>query len=428
VKVYTEPAAPVAKQAVQVRVTAAEGAALEAEWALRDRPDVRMTVHSAAALVRAQNRGLTLESLKEQFGRLGGTPYELAGVEFVSAGLVFAPASVLNQMRREAVEALQRRQSEASKVTIHDPQSALAEVRMPEAGAADAGARCLHLLVRTAEQLEAALALRPSSITLDYLDLYGLRPSVEHGKLSGVEIRVAAPRVLKPGEARIVNFLLSLDCPLLVRSTGMLQALRGQSHAALTGDFSLNTANTLTAAAMLELGLQRLTPTHDLNAEQVTHLARSIGAGKLEAVAYQHLPVFHTEHCVFCRFLSKGTTYKDCGRPCEEHRVALKDPSGRAHPVMADVGCRNTVFGAEAQESSLHMGRWLADGIRHFRLEFVHESGEEVRQVTRAFQAMLDGRVTGEQLAAELKRVAPQGTTQGSLFVPEGYLTLPILQ
>jgi putative protease len=65
-----------------------------------------------------------------------------------------------------------------------------------------------------------------------------------------------------------------------------------------------------------------------------------------------HLPVFHTEHCVFCRFLSTGTSYRDCGRPCEEHRIALKDPGGRAHPVMADVGCRNTVFNAQAQTAA----------------------------------------------------------------------------
>ena len=49
-------------------------------------------------------------------------------------------------------------------------------------------------------------------------------------------------------------------------------------------------------------------------------------ADRIEAVAYQHLPVFHTEHCVFCRFLSTGTSYRDCGRPCEKHRVALRDP------------------------------------------------------------------------------------------------------
>jgi putative protease len=80
----------------------------------------------------------------------------------------------------------------------------------------------------------------------------------------------------------------------------------------------------------------------------VADLARSAGPDRIEAVAYQHLPVFHTEHCVFCRFLSTGSSYRDCGRPCERHRVALRDASGRAHPVLADVGCRNTVFGAAA--------------------------------------------------------------------------------
>jgi hypothetical protein len=49
----------------------------------------------------------------------------------------------------------------------------------------------------------------------------------------------------------------------------------------------------------------------------------ALGLKHLEVIAYQHLPVFHTEHCVFCRFLSKGTSYKDCGRPCEQTKVAL---------------------------------------------------------------------------------------------------------
>ena len=39
----------------------------------------------------------------------------------------------------------------------------------------------------------------------------------------------------------------------------MLQTLRETAGQPLIGDFSLNTANTLTAEAYLELGLQRLT-------------------------------------------------------------------------------------------------------------------------------------------------------------------------
>jgi len=213
---------------------------------------------------------------------------------------------------------------------------------------------------------------------------------------------------------------------VLVRGAGMIDELRGK--ATLIGDFSLNAANSLTAEMYLSGGLERITPTHDLNAAQITALARQTGAHRLEVIAHQHLPVFHTEHCVFCRFLSTGTTYKDCGRPCEEHRVALQDQAGRAHPVMADVGCRNTVFGAEAQEASTHLKAWLDAGIVHYRLEFVHEAGDEVTAVAEAFAAALSGAINSQQLAAKLKQIAPQGVTEGSLYVPAGYQEFPILQ
>jgi putative protease len=263
---------------------------------------------------------------------------------------------------------------------------------------------------------------------LDYLDLYGLRPSLDRVRSAGILARVASPRILKPGEERIVDFLLGCDCPILVRSTGLLSALRDRPHPELIGDFSLNAANAVTASELLRLGLASLTPTHDLNAAQVSELARQIGGDSMEVVAYQHLPVFHTEHCVFCRFLSSGTSYVDCGRPCEKHQVSLRDSAGRAHPLMADVGCRNTVFGAEAQEASLHLEDWLAAGIHRFRLEFAHETGDQAGRITRAFEDALAGRRTARDLAQHLRRIAPQGATQGSLYVPEGYLTLPVLQ
>jgi putative protease len=283
-------------------------------------------------------------------------------------------------------------------------------------GAAPGAPPELHLLVRTPAQLDAALTLTPASITLDYLDLYGLRPSIDRIKSRAVRARVATPRVLKPGEEKIVNFLLSLECDILVRATGILENLRGRPHPALIGDFSLNAANSLTAELLLETGLTRITPTHDLNAAQISELARFAGA-RIEVVAYQHLPVFHTEHCVFCRFLSTGTSYRDCGRPCEKHEVALRDHSGREHPVIADVGCRNTVFGAEAQHAAAHFAEWLEAGIRHFRLEFVHESAEQLIRVTEAWQAALDGRITAAALTNQLRRAAPQGVTEGSLLV-----------
>jgi putative protease len=426
---YTAATSPVSKQKVNVRVIAREGHALELEWCLPARsvaqPEVRVRVVSDAPLEAAQNRGLTIEFLREQLGRLGNTPYELDELELVSEGSPFAPSSLLNQLRRQAVEKLVAVQSKLRTLEIHDPLGAIAQL-LPAPKPAAAQATQLHLLVRTAQQLDSAIALAPASITLDYLDLYGLLPSLDRVKAAGIEARVASPRVLKPGEQRIADFLLRCEAPILVRSAGLLETLR-PAGVRLDGDFSLNAANAISVDLLLAMGLARVAPTHDLNAAQIAGLARGVDPSRLEAIAYHHLPVFHTEHCVFCRFLSTGTSYRDCGRPCEKHQVALRDSAGRPHPVMADVGCRNTVFGAEAQEASLHLAEWLAAGIRHFRLEFVHETPDQVAGVGRAFANFFDGRSSPDELHRALQRCAPEGVTEGSLYVPSSAL-LPVLQ
>jgi putative protease len=419
------------RQALKAHVMARAGEPLRIQWTAGEHS---VETVSPQALESAQNRAITEEYLTAQLGRLGNTGYALAEVSLDVEGSPFAPASLLNQLRREAVVALEALQAAEHRIELGDPAEALQ--KLTPLGSAQAamdspGAPQLHLLVRTAEQLEAAIEARPASITLDYLDLYGLRPSLDRVRAAGIEPRVAGPRVLKPGEERIAAFLLKLDCPILVRSAGLLEILKGSPKPpALTGDFSLNAANAISAQELLARGLDRLAPTHDLNAAQVAEMARRAGASSIEAIVYQHLPVFHTEHCVFCRFLSSGTSYRDCGRPCESHRVELRDSVGRAHPVVADVGCRNTVFGAEAQEASAHLSVWLDAGIRHFRAEFVHESGPAVVRIARAFQdafaEAIEDRPAPAELRRRLRESAPQGITQGSLFVPASAV-LPVL-
>jgi putative protease len=402
------------RQPVSLAVTANVGEPLQLTWSL---PTASITMQSAAPLEAAQSRAIDEAYLRDQLGRLGGTPYELGKLTATITGRPFAPPSLLNQLRREAVDLLQAEQTRPQPVEIHQPH-------FPTPHETEPGEPQLHLLVRNAAQLEAALEARPASITLDYLDLYGLKPSLERVRASGIEARIASPRILKPGEEKLADFLRRCNVPILVRPAGLMTTLTGVT---LDGDFSLNAANAISAELLLT-HLRRLAPTHDLNAKQVTELARNAGAHRIEAVAYHHLPVFHTEHCVFCRFLSKGTSYQDCGRPCEKHEVALRDTAGRAHAVIADVGCRNTVFGAEAQEASMHLDAWLAVGIRHFRLEFVHEPAARVASITAAFVDRLQSRTNSAQLTRALRQLAPEGTTQGSLYVPAGSQLFPVLQ
>ncbi len=428
-KAFTQANAPVHKQDVNVQVVARAGQPLSLTWSLAKQPELAVSVQSDEPLTRANSRSVTAEYLHQQLGRLGNTAYQINELTTDLDGDPFIPSSLLNRLRQEAVEQLANLQAHQPIGKTENPVAKLGEAlaAVEHYAAADATPQ-LHLLVRTTEQLEAALTLKPASITLDYLELYGLRPAVEQIKAAGITARVASPRVLKPQEQRVVNFLLRLDCQILVRSGGLLEALQSRHQHPLIGDFSLNVANQISADTYFKLGVDTITPTHDLNADQINKLAGEIGGSRFEVIAYHHLPVFHTEHCVFCRFLSKGTSYLDCGHPCESHKVALRDVQGREHPVMADVGCRNTVFGAQAQVAARHLDSMIGSGITHYRLEFVHESADTVRQVVGAFQRYFAGKIDSAELDQRLQKVADQGTTEGSLFVPPDYLKVPVMK
>ncbi len=182
------------------------------------------------------------------------------------------------------------------------------------------------------------------------------------------------------------------------------------------GDYSLNVANRLAAEYFKErFALERITASYDLNFTQLESLLSAARPDWFEVTIHQHMPMFHMEHCVFCAFLSKGTDYTNCGRPCDKHDVKIRDRVGAEHPLKADVGCRNTVFNALAQTGAEYARRMLDLGLRHFRLEFLNETPEQVASTIDKYRALLRGEITGTQLWRELKLFSQLGVTRGQL-------------
>ena len=425
-KPYIEPHLPVTRQPIEIFFDMTFDLRLQMTWQLFYRPEAQVVILLDPPVTEEPQRPVSEEFLLKQLGRLGGTYYQLARVENRSGIELSLAPSYLNTIRREAVALLDAVLAAVDVGTVHEPVAVLAAAQEQIVREPDTNAPVqLHVMVRQAWQLPAAIAARPASITLDYLELYGLKDAVASVKEAGITVQVASPRVLKPGEARITQFLTKLDCPVLVRGAGYIDELR-DAGVTMVGDFSLNAANGLSAQLLRDAGITRLAPTHDCNAAQITDMVTQLGGSSIEVIAYHHLPVFHTEHCVFCRFLSSGTSYKDCGRPCESHQVGLRDKHGRIHPVIADVGCRNTVFGAEAQEGTKHLAGWLSAGVKHIRLEFVHESAADVSAVIALYQDGIAGTQSWSDIGRELRHAAPSGVTEGSFFVPDNYMVIPL--
>lgn len=129
------------------------------------------------------------------------------------------------------------------------------------------------------------------------------------------------------------------------------------------------------------------------------------------------MPLFHMEHCVIAALLSEGRDYRTCGRPCEHHKLSLRDRAGMDHPVEADVGCRNTVFHARSQSAADVVPSLKRAGVRRYRIELVRETAAEVTKIVETYRRLLDGTLEPVDTWRELRTEAGYGVVRGSLRI-----------
>ena len=411
----------------------------------RDRAGHIARATSATPLVPARDQPLSEEKLRQQLGRLGGTPFVLGTLRSELEGAVMVPVSELNRLRRTIVAELERQRAQPPRWQWREaavdeilrvnlsPTGATADeapAAAPAPPATPAAVPELIALIRHSHQLEAAWRAGARTLYCEcenpkhYRALVAHFRTLQHAAASAPDsaasragpasIWVAPPRIMKPGEEWILRQVLASTADgYLVRNYDHLAFFAGQR---CRGDYALNVANPLAAEYFLNrFGLERVTASYDLNVAQLEALLAALPPDRLDLTLHQHMPMFHMEHCVFCAFLSRGHDYRDCGRPCEKHRVELRDRIGALLPLKADAGCRNTVFNNRAQTGAEFLPRFLALGARHFRIEFVDETAEEVERTIGQYRRLFAGESTGASLWRELKLLNQLGVTRGQL-------------
>jgi putative protease len=474
---------------------------------------------STMPLARAEKHPLTTDRLREQLGRLGGTPFKLGELKNSLAGDVLLPVSELNRLRREAVRELEAQRAQPKRWSLRtsepdawigvdqgtrasgSPSPPLEErvgerrpvttldaavrgdipagcrtnisggllenndlLSLPlsskggegnnaaasehrdackeQARGAEPGrvgeaavsaiphsaSRTPHLivLVRTLPQLDAALQCGVETLYCEFEDPKKYRDAMQLVRAARAfcsdsqpstlnpQLFVAPPRIFKMGEEWTLKQVRSSEADgYLVRNYDHLAFFANDR---CIGDYSLNIANRLAADYFKhKFGLERLTASYDLNFTQLEALLHAAPPEWFEVTIHQHIPMFHMEHCVFCAFLTNGTDYTNCGRPCDRQDLKLRDRVGAEHPVKADAGCRNTVFNALAQTGADYVSRMLALGVRHFRIEFLNETPDQAAQTISKYRQLLHGEITGPRLWRELKLLNQLGVTRGQI-------------
>jgi U32 family peptidase len=409
--------------AVDLVVSGADGQPLTVRASVAGRPQggrpgASHTVTSKSLLAPSRGAGITTDLIADKLGSFGGTSFRL-GVLDVSglAAAMHLPVSELKEIRRELVTALDSQIDRIDRVVASE--SVIDDVRASAGRSANVDVQAKVIpLCRTDAQLDAVLAAGARDIELDWMELVGLQRAVLRARAAGASVTIATVRVQKPGEDKIDAHLARLEPDaILVRSWGSLAYFKALGPAApiLHGDFSLNVTNSISANWVLAHGLATLTAAHDLDRDQLFALLAIAPRGRVAVTVHHHIPTFHTEHCIYAHLLSQGRDYRTCGRPCEHHQIALRDRVGLVHPVNVDVGCRNTVFNAQAQSAATLVPELLAAGVQRLRLELVRESADETARLYEAYVQLAAGQIS----AADAVRTAAVheqfGVTRGTM-------------
>ncbi len=397
-----------------------------------DTPRNAVEVEADFILEEARNKGndadkALRELAQKELSALSSTAYQLKHLDIQVDRGAFIPGKILRTLRQAAIEKLDEKRTEwkalnpsaaAGKTFLNETRVKFKSVASSSGAPAATATKqpMISVLVRNPDQIAALEGLAIENVIMDFDWGVKYDTPLEQIRELGFKAGMATLRIHKPGESHYLKNILRL-CPdfALVRNLGALSILK-ESGIPLTGDYSLNAANSASYDWLLSQGLTTLHPSWDLNSTQLFDLLENIDGQRLELTLHQYMPAFHSEYCAFARALTTGRRFPECDKICTKHKVEILDHKGERHFLQSDAECRNTLFVGKPQSALKLLPRLRTAGVNHFRLEMLTEDAETVRRKVLIYTQAIQGKISIEDAIREAGIQEKYGLSEGQLF------------
>jgi putative protease len=391
------------KTRLDVRLFGAAGTPLKAVFVAEGES---VTVRTELTLSLASKRALDPASLREQFGRLGDTPFVLANIDITALGTgLFLPQSEQNHLRQQAVEELMMRRDWARDARLAELQVrvdgsvATVPTGKPTASAGGGTAYSLTAQVYSIDDADAAAEAGATEICFDPFIRHPMPPVARLRALQerltarGVGLRLRTPTIVRPEDRRSIQKWLDMGLPVLTGHMGLLAELARENRD-VVGDYALNVFNAHTAAEMFRRGARRLVASVELTTDELTQLTAPWDGEGFDVFLFGRPEGMTIEHCVLsAAFDRKPTTCRDL---CvQKHpNVQLTDPAGYAFPVATDSACRNRLLHSRPVDGSEFLPKLWRAGIRGYQMVF-NVPGDDIRAIVGGYRNALDALGSG---------------------------------
>lgn len=375
---------------------------------------------------KAQKHPLDEKRVKKQLLRLGNVPYTVQSLTIDIDGEVMVPVSILNEIRREAIEKLsQQRLSQWQRAGVRLTERSFKSDTVPFRKK-----KPLMLTVKVSCLKTLQAALEGGAKRLYYggerfwedrrKDLKScLNEAVVSCHDHGAELYFALPRITK--EFELKDFLPLLDELSSLQVDGMLISNIGQISLGKTldipvlADYGIPVFNGHTAEFLKEQNVQGMTYSPEMNFEQLEQFRRPGGMSG-EAIVHGSLPLMISQYCPVG--VIKGNGKCSTGVCLSQERYGLKDRLNFVFPIATDAYCRMHLFNAKDLCLVDDIMRFKTLGITYLRIEG-SLMDTEIKDIVQLYHEALEENITPEELARvkeKLVELSPRGFTKGHYY------------
>ena len=373
---------------------------------LKDRHSNEATIEGDKIVEEAMKVALSKEKVETQLRKLGNTPYELDLLEIELDDNVSLPISLLNQMRRDCIELLDK-----ERVSIKNRKYKNKTVKYKPVLYNRNKQQEISVKVKNLEQLESALECGLDRIY--YEDTNTIDKAMSLAMKYNKKVIYSAPRIIRNKE---YNHLAKANNAgvesVQVGNYGSIDYFKDKK---LNIDYYLNAFNSETINYYKEIGADTLCISQELNINEIKETIKYTDIN-IESVVYGYTPLMITEYCPM------GVIVRDCKKDkrvakCKESIYALRNSKGDEFRVSQDIFCRSTIYNSNVTCMLDNLYELHEIGINVLRLDFTLEDKETVKEVIEAYQEVLSNDYKLGTKATKLyNKLDEKGTTAGHYY------------
>ena len=332
---------------------------------------------------KAQNRALNKIDIIKQISKTGNTPYVFENIEIEMDSDAFLPLTALNQLRRDALEALadgiteKYRRQQTNTFSASQLADAATEVSAyTQTGVKHpSGLRELpqiNVLIDDFQIMDTVLE-KPyiHTVYVEYLsvlntDMFKVTTYIEKAHNANKSVFLALPHMLRDNQMfdreHIADAAEMMDGALVRNIEGLVLLKHSGYKGKITADASVHAWNTCAVDFLKAQGIDTLTMSEELNYKEM----QSLKNDDFEMIVFGYRPLMISAQCLL---KTTGGCLRNGKRKYKEP-YEVKDRTGRKMRVIPNCsGCYNLIYNSQILDLSAEMDKIVNLGLHSVRVE-----------------------------------------------------------